>query len=183
MRTQYEASLGSTGRIQNIWDGFLELCTGNVNVSPRIALHGEVPNVDDISTEAFAGPFRPAVESLRQHLSNILPVLSTLFLIAEPRPPLTDRTAHNPVNLNVYSRFEYTVHHPADYQAALACSQAEGAANSFGLLCWGLFFHYRWDSELKVGFSSLLSGYPSSAPLSHHIHPMQRAQKQLFCTS
>jgi len=57
-----------------------------------------VPNIDDISTDGFAGPLRPAVDSLRQNLFNFSPILCQLLPLPEPRPPLTDRSADNLVN-------------------------------------------------------------------------------------
>jgi len=67
-------------------------------VSPCIALHGDVPNVNDISMDAFPGSLRPAVDTLREHLFNFSQVFSKLLPLAEPRPPLTVRSADRLVN-------------------------------------------------------------------------------------
>jgi hypothetical protein len=54
------------------------------NVSPSITFHRDVPNVVNISTEAFAGPLRPAVDSLRQNLFNFSPVWRKVLPLYEP---------------------------------------------------------------------------------------------------
>jgi len=68
------------------------------NISPSMALHGDVPNIDNISTDACAGPLRPAVDSLRQNQFNLSPVLCMLLPLAEPWPSQTDRSAYDLIN-------------------------------------------------------------------------------------
>jgi len=73
------------------------------NLSLSIALQGNVTNIDDILTDAFAGPLQLGIYSLGNFFINFWLGLCVLLGLAGRRPPLTDCSADNLFNPSIPS--------------------------------------------------------------------------------
>jgi len=116
------------------------------NISASIVLHGDLPYVDSITMDAFAGPLWAAADIIWQNLFKFSPALCNILPLAVPWPPRTDRNADNLVNpmYTVFSIIRFVI--PLvikllllvvklKWQETVSVSSAGGISSSSNQIC------------------------------------------------